>query len=87
MTEQPSDPSADALDPEQARRDPRSAVDELEERILGGQDRRLEDGRPGDVGPGEDESDTAEKDDGAVFELDLDPEDQGRADSVGPAPE
>ena len=79
---------SDPLEADRARDNPEDAVDALEQRVLGGPDHRLDDGHPDDVGPGED-ADTGDQDpgDAAVFDLDLDPEDQGDADAVGPAPE
>ena len=72
----------DPLDPDQAQDDPRRAVEALEQRVLGEPGDRLDDGPPaGETG------DAGEAGDKAVFAIDLDPEDQGTADAVPPAPE
>ena len=79
-------PAQDPLDPERARRNPENAVDALEDRVLGGPERRLDGGHPDDLSPPEQKvrqeaADAQDRADDAgtepAFDVDLDPEDQG----------
>ena len=81
-------PPQDPLDPERARRPPENAVDALEERVLGGPERRLDGGQPDDLSPPEQKAhqDAADAQDTSgdaglepAFDVDLDPVDQGSA--------
>ena len=70
---------AEPIDAEDARRNPERAVDEMERRILGDSDSRLDGRYPGGVGP---EERDGEGPDGRTrsdpaFETDLEPEEQG----------
>ena len=74
----------EALDPDRARNNPQEAMDALEEKVLGGPDHRLDSGYANDTPPGEEQP---ESDSEAVFDVDLDPEDQGEVDEATVAPD
>lgn len=74
----------EALDPDRARNNPQEAMDALEEKVLGGPDHRLDSGYAKDTPPGEEQP---EPDSEAVFDVDLDPEDQGEVDESTTAPD
>ncbi|GLZ48934.1 hypothetical protein Acsp06_51190 [Actinomycetospora sp. NBRC 106375] len=72
-------PSDDPLDRHRARRHPEDAVDELERRVLGGPDHRLDGGHPDALAPTEAASGRG-ADTEPAFAVDVDPEDQGSSD-------
>lgn len=80
----PVSTESDALDPDRARHNPQEAVDALEEKVLGGPDHRLDSGYGDDTPPGEEQP---EPESGPVFDVDLDPEEQGEVDESTTAPD
>ena len=77
---------SDALDPDRARHNPQEAVDALEEKVLGGPDHRLDSGYANDTPPDQEEPEPQDNA-GPVFDVDLDPEDQGEVDESTTAPD